>query len=129
MGLTSSWCRIKHKEIVIHLFIYFHNTSFVTASVTIVRRTEYRHDLLLMRPIKTIHYKLMGTRNHLETIGVIEVLRDVLSKCKASTSWRDAPTMPFIGVRPEEVTHRSFVRNFHLPVQLSDLFKSVQIGR
>jgi hypothetical protein len=60
---------------------------------------------------------------------MIEGLGDVLTESKSSSPWRDTPAMPIIWVRPKQITHWSFVRHLHLPIDLSDLLKSVKVGR
>ena len=71
----------------------------------------------------------MSSCNKLQIIRVVEILRDVLTESEASSSWRDAPTMPVIGVRPQKITHRAFMRHFNLPIDLPYLVKSVKIWR
>ena len=82
-----------------------------------------------MTPVVSIHHKLVSSCHKLQTIRVVEILRDVLTESETSSSWRDAPTMPVIWVRPQKITHRAFVRHFNLPINLPYLVKSVKIWR
>jgi hypothetical protein len=55
VGFASSWRWVKHQEIVIHLFVYLHDTGFVAASVAVIRRTENSHDFLVLCPIISLN--------------------------------------------------------------------------
>ena len=52
---TAARCRIKDKEIVIHLLVNLHYTGFVAAPVAVVRSGENCHNLLLVAPIVALH--------------------------------------------------------------------------
>ena len=57
MRLSSSRRRIKHQEVIVHLFINLHNTSLIPTPVTIVRRTENSDHFLVLSPIIPLHTK------------------------------------------------------------------------
>lgn len=59
---------------------------------------------------------------------MVKLLADVLAEGVASSSGRDAPAAPVVRVRPEQVAHGAFVRNFLHPVQLPDLVEFVEGG-
>ena len=67
----------------------------------------------------------MCSGNKLEIVGVIELLRDVLSKTVASTSRGNTPTTSVIRVRPQKITDGTFVGYFHDTIKLLDLVQSV----
>jgi hypothetical protein len=56
---------------------------------------------------------------------MVELLRNILAKRVAGTSWGNAPTAAVIRIRPQEIADRSLMRNFLNSVELSDLIKSV----
>ena len=64
-----------------------------------------------------------------KTIGVVKLLRDVLSEGIASSSGRYTPTAPVIRIRPKQITDGAFVRYFLDSVELLNLFKGVDTGR
>ena len=66
------------EERILEMLVDFENRCLVPASVTIVRGREYRHHILVVAPIITLHYKLMCSRNERETVVVVEMLRYVL---------------------------------------------------
>lgn len=129
MRFSSPRGRVKHQEVEVHLFVHLHYACFVSASVAVVRRREYCHDLLLVTPVVPVHHQLVRPRDQFQTVGVVEVLRNVLAESKASASWRDAPAVTVVRVRPQQVAHGSLVGHFHLSVDLLDLFQGVQVWR
>ena len=64
-----------------------------------------------------------------EAIGVVELLRDILSERITSSSGGDTPTASVIRVGPKQVTDRAFMRYFLDSVELLNLVKSVDTGR
>ena len=75
------------------------------------------------------HDELMSASDRFESILLDELVRNVLSECVASASWRDAPTCAVIGVRPKQVAHGSLVWNLHHTIDAFDLVKGVQRWR
>lgn len=78
-----------------------------------------------MRPVVSIHDKLMCTSDQLEVVGVVELLTDVLSERVSSSSWGDTPSASIIRIRPEKIANWTFVWHFHDSVKLLDLIQSI----
>lgn len=55
-------------------------------------------------------------------------LADILSKRISSSTRADPPSTPIVRVRPQEITHGSFVRDFLDPVDGSDMVERVDRG-
>lgn len=79
-----------------------------------------------LAPIISFHHKLVSSRYQRETICVVELSSYILSKCISSTTWRYSPTTTIVWIRPQEITHWSFMRNLciekhncHLPGNIS----------
>lgn len=100
VGLSLSGCRIKLQESVFHEFVDFHDGCLVTASVAVVGSGENGDNVFFMSPIVATHHKLMGTRYQFKSIGMVELLGDVLTEGIASTSGRDTPAAAIIRIRP-----------------------------
>ena len=83
---------------MVHLLVHLHYACFVSAAVAVVGRRKDGDDGLVVAPVEAVHHKLVSTCNQLQVVGVIEVLGYVLAERKASTSRRDSPTMPVVGV-------------------------------
>lgn len=54
MRLSPSGCRVKHKEVIVHVFVHLHYACFIRASVAVVRRWKYCHYVLLVTPVVTL---------------------------------------------------------------------------
>jgi len=126
--LLVRW-RVKLQECVLQVLIDLHDCCLVAATVAIVWSREDRYDVSVMAPIIALHDKLVRTRDEFQTICMVELLRNVLAKSVASSSRRDAPTTSVIWIRPEEVTHWSFMRHLLNAIQLSDIIQGVQRRR
>lgn len=120
MRFTAPWRWIKDEEVVIHLFIHFHYTRFITASVAVVRSRKYCHNLLLMTPIIASHYELMRSSHCFKAIFLYELVRYVLSEGVAGSARRNAPASPIVRIGPKQIAHGSFMRNLYDPVDVSD---------
>ena len=68
--------------------------------------------------------ELMGTSNQFKAIDMAEVISHFRSKHPASASSIDGPILDIFGVRPHEITERSFMRNLDLSINSSDLINS-----
>ena len=71
----------------------------------------------------------MCSRDQVQSIRPIELLRYVRSKCVACSSWRHAPAHPFIGVRPKQVAHGPFMGDFLNSVKFSNLIEAFEMRR
>ena len=60
--------------------------------------------MLIMTPVEAIHYELMRTRNQLQAIDMIELLRNVLAKGVPGTSGGRCPSL---------CSHRDLTRGDH----------------
>lgn len=78
-----------------------------------------------MGPVVTIHDELMSTSDSSQVVGMVELLRNILSEAISSTTGGDTPTAAVIRVRPDKVTHGSFVGYFLDAVELANLIQSV----
>lgn len=82
-----------------------------------------------MRPVVPIHHQLMRTGHHLETVRLVEVLRDVLAEGVASSARGNAPAHAVVWIRPEEVADWTFMWHFLFSVELFDLIKGFDTWR
>jgi len=98
VGLPSPGSRVKDQEVEVHILIHFHDPCFIRTAVAVVRRRKYRHNILLVAPIISIHDQLVSPGDELKAIGVVELLTDILSKRVAGSSRRNPPAAPVIRV-------------------------------
>ena len=126
--LLLAGSRIELKEIILHEFIDLHNGGLVSATVAVVRCREDSDNVALVSPVVAVHDELMGTCDPSEIVRVVELLRDVLTEAIASTTWRNTPTAPLIGIRPKQVANGAFVRSLLNAIELANLIKGVDAG-
>ena len=129
MWFTSSRCRVECEKVTSHVFINFHDASFIAASVTIVGSWENSDNLVLMTPVVPIHDQLMRSCSQFEIVSSVELLWDVHTKGIASTSWWDAPACSLVWVTPQQIAHRSFMWHLLYSVQVLDLVKRLKRWR
>ena len=111
------------------MFVKLHHSSFIATAVAVIRSTEDRYNVLVMGPVVAISDKLMSSRNKIKSVLLIVLLRNVLTEGISSTSWRHAPTTSVVRIRPQEVTHGSFMRNLLHSVQFLYLVEGVEMRR
>ena len=71
----------------------------------------------------------MRSGNELEVVGVVELLRNILTKGVTSASWRDTPATSIIRIRPKKIAHGAFMRHFLVSIQLAYLVQGIQTRR
>ena len=118
MRLTSTRCWVENEEVVVHLFVDFHDACFITTAVAVIRCGEDRYDLLFVRPIVALisqvreeivkigiaeektyrHDQLVRSCHCFKTILLDELIRDILPECVACATRRDAPACAVIWV-------------------------------
>lgn len=76
-----------------------------------ISKRNPKDQVMHLAPVKTFHDKLVSSRYQGETVGMIEVSSYILSKCITSTTGRYSPSTTIIWIGPQQITHRSFVRN------------------
>ena len=70
---------------LINRVVNLHDSSLITASVTIIRSREYCDNLPIVLPLVSFHHQLMGTRNEMESVDVSELLCDILAESISSS--------------------------------------------
>lgn len=55
--------------------------------------------------------KLMGTRNKLESVDVVEFRGDLIAKQPSSTTWRYSPSSNIFRITPNQITESTFMRD------------------
>ena len=111
------------------MFINLHDRSLISTPITIIRSTEYGDQLLVVSPIVPFHHQLMSSANQRKSIGVIKLLSNVLSKRVTGSFWYDPPTTTIVGVSPQQIAHRTFMRNFDESIKLQYVVQSIDLRR
>ena len=78
--LILAGSRVELEEVELHKLVNFHHCGFVTTSVAVIRSREDCDYVSFMGPVVSVHDKLMSSGYTHKAIGVVKLLRDVLSK-------------------------------------------------
>lgn len=70
----------------------------------------------------------MSACNERKAVVVVERLGDILAERVSSTSGRDSPAAPVVGVGPEQVAHGTLVGHLLYPVQRANVVERVNAG-
>ena len=116
-------------QVLVHVFVDFHDRGLVSAAVAIVWRTKNSDDRALVRPIVAFHYELVSASHSRQVICMLELIADVSAETVPGTPGRNAPPLPIVWVAPQQVTDGSLVRHFLNAVQLSNIVKGVDARR
>lgn len=124
---TTPWRRVvKLLNGMSAALVHLDDRREVPAAVAVVRCREHGHDTVVVHPVESLHDQLVRPCDELQTICVVELLRDVLPKRVPCTSRRDSPTTPVLWVTPQKVADRTFVRNFREAVKCVDVVDGVE---
>ena len=105
------------------MFIEFENGGDIAASVAIIGRGPDRQHGLVEVPLVPFHDELMGSTDHVDVVGGVELRHDVAAEQISGAARRHAPALRVLGIGPEQVAHGSVVRHFLLPVYGPDLIE------
>lgn len=136
--------RIQQRDLqgVLQVFVYLHDGGLVAAAIAVVRgwtcqtnssqqgikisfTRKDRDDVTVLRPIVTLHNKLVRPCHQRQSVVMIERLRNILPEGVPSASGRYSPATPVIWIRPQEIAHGPFVRNLLYPIEGSDVVERV----
>jgi len=122
---STTWGWVKLQKRIFKLIVKFHNGGLISTAIAVVGSRKDSDDVSIMTPVVPFHYKLMGSRDQSYTVRVVKSLGNILTKSISSSTRRNSPTPTVIRIRPEQITHRTFVRHFLEPVQCSYMIQSV----
>ena len=71
----------------------------------------------------------MGSGDELQIVDVVELSGHLGAEKPSSATGRDRPGVDVLGVGPHQVGEGTLVRNFHAPVDKTDLIKGLDFGR
>jgi hypothetical protein len=63
VGLSSAGRWVENQKVVVHLLVHLHDSGFVAAPVTIVRRTKDCYNLFILSPIKSLIFEMLPCAN------------------------------------------------------------------
>ena len=72
--------RAVRDEAVVEVFIDHHDRRLIATPIAVVGRREDRNTLVGVGPLVALHHQLMRTHDKIESVAVVELLRDVGSE-------------------------------------------------
>jgi len=69
----------------------------------------------------------VGTGDELQTIDLIELRRDLVSKQPSSTTWRNSPSLNVLRITPDQITESTLVRDLLGTGNDTNLIKSTNL--
>jgi len=104
-------------------------SSNISTSIAVIRGTPNGHQIFIGEPeLISLLNKLMGSANEVNTIKSSEFLSNLRSKQPAGASGVESPSINILGVRPHQITERTFMGNFDFSLNGSNLIKGLDIG-
>jgi len=89
-----------------------HDRRNIATAITVVRgRPDGNHGLLREVILVALIDQLMSTSNELQTINVIELGCNLVTKKPASTTRRNGPSLNILRVTPDKVTESTLMRD------------------
>jgi hypothetical protein len=71
----------------------------------------------------------MRTRDHLQVVGMVELLGDILTKSVPGTPRIHPPSSTVIRIRPKQIAHRSLMRHLLESFERADVIEGLDAGR
>lgn len=90
---------------------------------------ENSDNIPILTPIVSFHHQLMSSRHQSQAVILVKRLRDILAERVTRSSRGDSPSAAIIRIRPQQIAHRAFVRDFLDTVEGTDVVKRVDTGR
>lgn len=118
MRLALSRRRVELQEHVGHGLIQLHDGGLIATSVAIVGRAEDSHYILVVAPVVAFHYKLMSTGNQGQPVYMVEMIRNILPECVASTAGRWSEANSVVRIGPQQVAHGTVVGHLSNAIEL-----------
>ena len=107
------------------MLVEFENGGDIAASVAIIGRGPDRQHGLVEVPLVPFHDELMGSTDHVDVVGGVELRHGVAAEQISGAARRHAPALRVLGVGPEQVAHGTFVRNFLETVEGANVIQGV----
>lgn len=103
------------------------NGGYITAPVAVVGSRPYSNQGVVEHVLVSFVNQLMCTTYQLEVVDRHEFFGNLRSEKPPSSPWTDGPTVNFFWIAPNKITEGSFVRNFLIPLDKSNLIQCSNI--
>ena len=121
--------RFEDLKIFLQVFVQLHDGGHIAAPVVIIWGRPHCHQFFVKHVFVPFHNQLMSPCNQAEPIVMAELVHSISPvDIPCSSSWY-CPSLDLVGVRPQDITHNSFLWNFFNSFYLFDVFHIFNIGR
>jgi hypothetical protein len=96
-------CGVEDLEVRRPMLVELHDRGDVAASVAVVRRRPHGHQLLVEHVLVALHHQLMGARDHVDVVRVVELLDNVAAEQETSAARTQTPAFDILRVGPQEI--------------------------
>lgn len=121
-------CGLKNAICLVEFSVELQNGGDVSAPVAVVRCRPDRDELIIKKRFVSFHDELVCSGDQGQIVLMVKFFDDVSAEDVAGAPERESPSLDVLGIRPEQVTHGSFVRNFAFPVDGSQLVERGHAG-
>lgn len=104
-----------------------HDGGDVAAAVAVVGRRPHGDQLLVKHELVALVDELVRPADQLQVVDVDKLICDLCTKEPAGSSRADGPRVHVFGIRPHQITKCSFVRDFLVPLDGSNLVQSLDV--
>jgi len=123
------WHGIEYQEFSLQVFVQSKYRGDVSATITIVGGGPHGDQLLVKHVFVALLDELMGSTNEFEFIDSIKLSSRFRTEYPTGATRTDLPSLNIFGIRPHQITKSSFVGNFLVPLDGSDLIEGPDVGR
>ena len=129
------WYSLKNLEISFIILLNLHYCCNIIASVAIVWCAPYGDKVFILSYLdnyfepKLISFlnQLMGPRNQVKVVDMAEVTGNFGSEDPSGSSSIDRPILYIFGIRPHQITERTFMGDLNSSVNSPDLINCLDL--
>lgn len=147
------WHGGEDAELCVLVAVHRHDGCYVTATITVVGCRPYGYDRLfgevelyekrrlagvsshhcgerqkVMTHLVTLIYQLMRSCNCCQTVDVVELCRDLVSKQPTSATWTDSPCIDVFWITPHKIAESALMRDLLGARNDADLVNRADLG-
>ena len=120
-------------EVLVEVLVELEDGRHIPTPVAVIRRRPNSHETLgsdlsavvLLREhgLVALHHKLVGSRDEVDVVDLVELGDHVRSEQIARATRRESPPFYVLRIRPHEIAHGTVMRNFLLSVNRTNLMR------
>ena len=116
---------VEYLEILPQILVQLEYARDVPAPVAVIGRAPHRHQRVVEHAAVPLHDELMGPRDEIEIVPLVEHGHHVPPEEVSGTPGGQPPPVDLLGVAPHQVAHGTVVRYLLLPIDDAYLIEGV----